>query len=236
MRPRLLIGGNPADLTDMLGGLVAAARRDLQKNGGASLYESGVRYQREAPGREDWYLPSQTRRRRKGDCEDLSLWRAAELQEAGEDAWPLVYRSGPRTLHVVVERGDGTIEDPSRELGMGKQRVSSASGNRTMGVSMSRRRGRHYAEISAGDLVVGAVGSDKAQALHSAAKALDHALDNPVVQLAMPPGAAQAVRVIRGTTAYIRRYGAAGVNRYVSSLPGKARATARRVLKKVLPW
>lgn len=93
-----------------------------------SLYDAGVRYQREV-GTERWLTPSQTFAAGRGDCEDLASWRAAELRVSGEDpeARARVLRSGPRTWHAVVERGDGTLEDPSRELGMGVATVGALS-------------------------------------------------------------------------------------------------------------
>ena len=81
------------------------------------LYRSGVRYMRNDP-QERWQLPSETLRRGGGDCEDLAAWRAAELRIAGEPARVVVTRSAPGVLHAVVRRADGTIEDPSRRLGM----------------------------------------------------------------------------------------------------------------------
>ena len=44
-----------------------------------NIYDSGVRYQEEPPGQEDWQDIPTTLRLRNGDCEDLSCWRAAEL-------------------------------------------------------------------------------------------------------------------------------------------------------------
>lgn len=88
------------------------------------LYRAGVRYQREV-GTERWLTPLQTLASGRGDCEDLASWRAAELRVSGEDpdARARVIRSGPRTWHAVVERGNGQLEDPSRELGMGTSSV-----------------------------------------------------------------------------------------------------------------
>jgi hypothetical protein len=85
------------------------------------LYRSGVVYEREQPGLEEWTTPIDTLRRGWGDCEDLSIWRAAELQETGEDpaARVRIYRARPTTWHAVVERSGGRVEDPSRALGMG---------------------------------------------------------------------------------------------------------------------
>lgn len=91
--------------------------------GGRPLYESGVRYSQEGRGDEVWQAVPVIRD--TADCEDLACWRAAELRVSGEDPDArAVARGKPlapgRVLyHVVVQRGDGTIEDPSRKLGMG---------------------------------------------------------------------------------------------------------------------
>ena len=86
------------------------------------LYESGVRYEEEPLGRDEWQDIPETLERREGDCEDLASWRLAELRvRSFEDARPFVKRTvfGPRTVyHVAVRRSDGRIEDPSRVLGM----------------------------------------------------------------------------------------------------------------------
>jgi DNA-binding transcriptional ArsR family regulator len=81
------------------------------------LYEAGVRYDRRDPN-ERWQLPTETMARRRGDCEDLASWRVAELRASGERAHVGVRRTGPRVLHAVVVRGDGSVEDPSKRLGM----------------------------------------------------------------------------------------------------------------------
>lgn len=84
------------------------------------IYESGVRYRREPRHvREEWLTVPAVVSRGYGDCEDLACWRAAELSVSGED--PLARPCLRRTAsgwHVVVRRGDGSIEDPSRVLGM----------------------------------------------------------------------------------------------------------------------
>jgi hypothetical protein len=104
----------------------------LQKSwfGVPALYESGVRYRREeakscwhpiSGGCEDWLSAWEVLRQGFGDCEDLAAWRSADLIAAGERA-----RAVPRRTregwHIVVRRGDGSIEDPSRILGMGASR------------------------------------------------------------------------------------------------------------------
>lgn len=106
---------------DVLGALrahVDACVRDLARRPQRPLYAAGVRYMRSDPT-ERWQLPSETAARGGGDCEDLAAWRVAELRRAGErGARVVVRRTGPRVLHAVVLRADGTIEDPSRRLGM----------------------------------------------------------------------------------------------------------------------
>jgi hypothetical protein len=83
------------------------------------LYDAGIRYKREPSGREEWQTVLGNMARGLGDCEDLATHRAAELRVYdGEPARAVVRRTGPRTLHAVVERADGTIEDPSKLLGM----------------------------------------------------------------------------------------------------------------------
>lgn len=83
------------------------------------IYESGVRYQRERD-KEEWRTIPIALARRAGDCEDLAAWRAAELRCAGIQARAIVYKAAPRVWHCVVSLPDGTTEDPSRALGMGR--------------------------------------------------------------------------------------------------------------------
>jgi hypothetical protein len=86
------------------------------------LYESGVRYVEEPRGRDDWQdIPETLSRDKTGDCEDLAAWRIAELRVRGEPARPAIRAGmlrGVLTYHVRVRRADGTVEDPSRKLGM----------------------------------------------------------------------------------------------------------------------
>lgn len=95
------------------------------------LYKSGVRYKREQMGvtgcpgitPEQWGDIPTVLRDGGADCEDLACWRVAELRERfGIQATAFFYyrRVAPnKTLyHIQVEHPDGTIEDPSAELGM----------------------------------------------------------------------------------------------------------------------
>ncbi|MGP1665004.1 MAG: hypothetical protein ACTS5I_03625 [Rhodanobacter sp.] len=91
----------------------------LQANPGMKpLYESGVRYVREGPGHEKWQPITQLYARKMGDCEDLAAARCAELRLKGEDATIHVALIRPGLIHIRVRRGDGSIEDPSKRLGM----------------------------------------------------------------------------------------------------------------------
>lgn len=85
-----------------------------------SLYKSGVRYEKEPPGVEDWQTVSRMYRSKVADCEDIAAWRAAELVVSGEDpkARAVLKRVRPGLIHCLVRRGTGQMEDPSRVLGM----------------------------------------------------------------------------------------------------------------------
>ena len=93
-----------------------------------ALYQSGVVYQNEPLGPPDELLDIPAILAKKwGDCMHLCCWRVAELRERGEKARiAFVWRRYPassknpnlRLFHVIVRRGDGKLEDPSRKLGM----------------------------------------------------------------------------------------------------------------------
>jgi hypothetical protein len=89
-----------------------------------ALYQAGVRY---FFNRDRWQDIPACLARRTGDCKDLSAWRIAELREHGEAANVdvQVRQQGNLTIyHIRVIRGDGSIEDPSRILGMGQRIVA----------------------------------------------------------------------------------------------------------------
>jgi hypothetical protein len=87
------------------------------------LYASGVRYQREPRGKEEWQDIPGCLKLMRADCEDLAAWRTAELRHRGIFAkghlkW---FHSGAVNItlyHVQVKLPDGSIEDPSKRLGM----------------------------------------------------------------------------------------------------------------------
>lgn len=126
----------------LLSALVRVNLATLRKNPQLpDLYKSGVRFQVERPGEEDWCDIPTVIKRGFADCEDLACWRAAELRVRGveypdmpgrrflvPDAKPFFYwrRVHPtKTLyHIQViytdpRSGQRLIEDPSRMLGMG---------------------------------------------------------------------------------------------------------------------
>lgn len=118
----------------------------------ADAINDGVRWKPEPypPGQESFDLPTDVFRRGWGDCDDLGPWWAGELRASGvdPDAKAIVYKSAPTRWHVVVERSDGTIEDPSRWAGMGgapilsgipKTRPLSRSKNPTLAVGNAGR-------------------------------------------------------------------------------------------------
>ena len=88
------------------------------------LYKSGVRYQRDVcrarhvPGACERFLSAkQCFDERFGDCDDLGPWRAAEWIRKGVKARALPIRSEVG-WHIIVKLPNGTIEDPSKVLGM----------------------------------------------------------------------------------------------------------------------
>lgn len=119
MRVTIDVPATRATFEALLDGLVAVNVELMRTRSQLPpLYASGVRYRRER-GTERWQTCEQVFSARVGDCEDLAAWRVAELHQAGEvDAVPIVTRTGRRLWHVRVRRADGTIEDPSRILGM----------------------------------------------------------------------------------------------------------------------
>jgi len=100
----------------MLNCLVGLNRRILRTRSFAPLLTSGVRYRRE--NGEQWQTIAQLYKAGAGDCEDLSAALAAQYQNRGIPARVALVRTGPNLLHAVVRMPDGTIDDPSRALGM----------------------------------------------------------------------------------------------------------------------
>jgi hypothetical protein len=107
----------------VLEALVEINRLYLRTHHVPELYRARVRYRPEPDDGtpEEFAAIPKILSRGWGDCDDLAPWRVAELQEAGEPARiRITWRRprGRRLYHVLVRRGDGRIEDPSRLLGM----------------------------------------------------------------------------------------------------------------------
>lgn len=93
------------------------------------LYDSGVRYYHEGIV-DEWFDIPEALHERVADCKTLSAWRVAELRLSGEDPKAqcektfaeMEHPDGSTMLlyHIRVSRSNGTIEDPSRKLGMNK--------------------------------------------------------------------------------------------------------------------
>lgn len=103
------------------------------------LYESGVYYEEEPPGQEDWLDIPTLYKTGKGDCEDLGCaltaerrvydgipsravlkWKfipSTELREAGYPRGSIP-KDGIFLIHILSQLPDGRIEDPSKVLGM----------------------------------------------------------------------------------------------------------------------
>lgn len=116
-----------ADVQAALDAFLVLGAYDLAKHRSLPLlYQSGVYYRRDKCADtgctyryEDWTVPSLVYRVGFGDCKKLAVWRAAELRlRSKERARPVAYQVRPGLIHVVVRRGNGSIEDPSKILGM----------------------------------------------------------------------------------------------------------------------
>lgn len=106
---------------------VTRLNESLISNGKIPTFEEarekyGIRWKPEPPGDEHFDHGQTVIKRRWGDCDDLAPFHAASLRVTGEDpeARAIVYKSGPKRWHAVVERGDGSIDDPSKRAGMGQ--------------------------------------------------------------------------------------------------------------------
>src|SRR5262245_54466558 len=100
--------------------MVAVNRLHIRAKRVPLLYSSGVRYRSEVPD-ESYVCALTCYEQGWGDCAHLAAWRCAELREMGDQATVRVTWRKRRFFHVQVRRGNGSIEDPSERLGMGKE-------------------------------------------------------------------------------------------------------------------
>lgn len=108
------------------GALEAVTRlnEDLIRSGASptsdQLISAGAKWEPEPPGQEHFDHGALIAKRGKGDCDDWAPLHAATLRVTGEDpeAMAVVRKSGPKRWHAVVQRSDGSIDDPSLAAGM----------------------------------------------------------------------------------------------------------------------
>lgn len=119
------------------GALEAVTRLDEQliKSGASptsqQLIESGARWKPEPPGEEHFDHGALLASRGHGDCDDWAPLHAASLRVSGADpgARAVVRKSGEKRWHAIVQRSDGSIDDPSLAAGMpGPARVVGVRG------------------------------------------------------------------------------------------------------------
>jgi hypothetical protein len=110
----------PLAVKELLDTLGRIAARELLVHPLPPLYTTGIRYAEEpnAGKFELWKCPVQTFEDGSGDCDDLVIYRLAELLASGERASAQCMaetRNGILTgrMHVRVRRADGSVEDPS---------------------------------------------------------------------------------------------------------------------------
>jgi hypothetical protein len=107
----------------MLEGLVQCNMLDLRTHPDLpDLYASGVRYVREKDKRNQWQGILEAYATKTADCEDLCAARVAicRIRLGDARARCICKFVRPGLWHILVKRGDGMIEDPSRILGMGQ--------------------------------------------------------------------------------------------------------------------
>jgi len=85
------------------------------------LYKSGVRYVSQDPRACAYRTPQEVYDRKGGDCKQLVLWRMAECRNAGHHCTARIIwlnQAGKFVAHAQLRHPDGSIEDPSYNLGM----------------------------------------------------------------------------------------------------------------------
>lgn len=115
--------GNLRGVVELLEYLTEVNREWVRKHPATPrLYQSGVTYQREDDGQNDYLCWPAMLAARRADCEDLASKRMQELRD-GEDPGATfdVYWTGERLIHIRIRRAAPTAdrrEDPSRLVGM----------------------------------------------------------------------------------------------------------------------
>lgn len=126
MRIRLSVPEAHVDPYVLDSALEAVTRTDesLIRNGvvpdADEAIKRGVVWRPEPPGDEHFDPATTVVARGHGDCDDLAPYKAASLRVRGEDPYAVarVVETHPGNYHAVVQRSDGTIDDPSADAGM----------------------------------------------------------------------------------------------------------------------
>jgi hypothetical protein len=102
------------------------------------LIGKGAIWRPEPPGDERFDHGGTIQARGWGDCDDWAPLHAASLRTSGEDpgARAIVIPSGPNTYHAIVERSNGSHDDPSIAAGMKPARRGSVSGEEGNGIDI----------------------------------------------------------------------------------------------------
>jgi hypothetical protein len=87
-------------------------------------HDAGIVYRLEPADEEDWKLGIYGIKDGWQDCEDIAAYCVAGLRVSGEDpdARCAILRTGEHNMHCVVQMGDGSVWDPSVDLGMMENR------------------------------------------------------------------------------------------------------------------
>lgn len=169
------------------------------------LYESGVIFRAEMPGREDWQHIGRLYAGLEGDCEDLSGALAAEARYYDGDAAArvvVVPIDEDGHFHAVVQHGSGDIEDPSVALIM-REAITMPKDQKPK-LSLKRLKdggciGTVTVPCAGGHTVKGhAIGFDFTSAIKGAVSTVLEASDNPAVYAMLPPWAAAGLFAIHG--------------------------------------
>lgn len=121
MKLELIVQADHADqIVAALWGMLAINLK-LMDPSWPSVYEVGTHYKREREGKEEWNTAGVIRHRPRAgyDCEDLASYACAWNIVTGFDPGSKIgLRRSSVGYHVIVLRSDGSVEDPSRVLGM----------------------------------------------------------------------------------------------------------------------
>ena len=118
---QLPVGTRLSILHSLLNALTLENLGILYYNNVPSIYQIAPKYKLKVADIDEWLDIPDIIKRKTGDCKDFACWRAAELMRQGESARPFIQykKQGDVDLyHIVVQRGNGQIEDPSKLLGM----------------------------------------------------------------------------------------------------------------------